>query len=99
MPFATTHTVALTGASGHLIDVQADVSPGHVATVLVGRPDASLNEARDRCRIPLVGRAVCAFRLAGRANCVSALVGRAKSASGRSKCPDALVGRAPPGAD
>ena len=54
MPFATSHTVALNGASGHLIDVQADVSPGQVATVLVGRPDASLNEARDRCRMAIV---------------------------------------------
>jgi magnesium chelatase family protein len=54
MPFATSHTVALTGAVGHLIDVQADVSPGQVATVLVGRPDASLNEARDRCRMAII---------------------------------------------
>ena len=29
MPFATAHTVSLHGALGHLIDVQADVSPGH----------------------------------------------------------------------
>ena len=54
MPFATSHTVALTGAVGHLIDVQADVSPGQVATVLVGRPDASLHEARDRCRMAIL---------------------------------------------
>ena len=54
MPFATSHTVSLTGALGHLIDVQADVSPGHVATVLVGRPDASLSESRDRCRMAIL---------------------------------------------
>lgn len=54
MPFATTRTVALDGAVGHLIDVQADVSPGTVATVMVGRPDASLNEARDRCRMAVI---------------------------------------------
>jgi magnesium chelatase family protein len=54
MPFATSRTVALTGAVGHLIDVQADVSSGHVATVLVGRPDAALNEARDRCRMAII---------------------------------------------
>ena len=46
MPFATTHTVCLNGALGHLIEVQADVSPGQVLTTLVGRPDVSLNEAR-----------------------------------------------------
>ena len=39
---------------GHLIDVQADVSPGQVATVLVGRPDAALNESRDRCRMAII---------------------------------------------
>ena len=54
MPFATTHTVSLHGAQGHLIDVQSDVSPGQVGVTLVGRPDASLNEARDRCRMALL---------------------------------------------
>jgi magnesium chelatase family protein len=50
MGFATAHTVTLAGASGHLIDVQVDLAQGVVATSLVGRPDASINEARDRCR-------------------------------------------------
>ncbi|MDT0203267.1 YifB family Mg chelatase-like AAA ATPase [Nocardioides sp. AE5] len=50
MPVATTHCVALQGAVGHLIDVQVDVSQGAVATSLVGRPDASINESRDRIR-------------------------------------------------
>ena len=53
MALATAHTVALQGALGHLIDVQADVSPGSPGTTLVGRPDASLNEARDRCRMAI----------------------------------------------
>jgi magnesium chelatase family protein len=51
MALATAHTVSLQGALGHLIDVQADVSPGQPGTTLVGRPDASLNEAKDRCRM------------------------------------------------
>ena len=51
MPVATTRTVSLQGALGHLIDVQADVSQGTVGTTVVGRPDVSLNEARDRCRM------------------------------------------------
>ena len=51
MAFATAHTVSLHGALGHLIDVQADVSPGTVGTTLVGRPDPSLHEARDRVRM------------------------------------------------
>lgn len=54
MPFATTHAVSLGGATGHLIDVQADVSHGIVATVLVGRPDPSLSESRDRCRMAII---------------------------------------------
>jgi magnesium chelatase family protein len=54
MPFATAHTVSLHGALGHLIDVQTDVSPGSVGTTLVGRPDATLSEARDRCRIAVI---------------------------------------------
>ncbi|MDN4172857.1 YifB family Mg chelatase-like AAA ATPase [Nocardioides sp. SOB77] len=53
MAFATAHTVSLQGAVGHLIEVQADVSPGIVATIVVGRPDVSLNEARDRCRMAI----------------------------------------------
>jgi magnesium chelatase family protein len=53
MAFATAHTVSLQGASGYLIDVQADVSPGVVGTTLVGRPDVALNEARDRCRMAI----------------------------------------------
>ena len=54
MAFATAHTVSLHGALGHLIDVQADVSPGLVGTTLVGRPDPSLYEARDRVRMAVI---------------------------------------------
>lgn len=50
MRFATACTISLEGATGHLIDVQVDVSQGVVKTALVGRPDASITEARDRCR-------------------------------------------------
>ena len=53
MAFATAHTVSLHGALGHLIDVQADVSPGVPGTSLVGRPDPSLHEARDRVRMAI----------------------------------------------
>jgi len=54
MPFATARTLSLHGAVGHLVDVQTDVSPGQVGLTLVGRPDVSLNEARDRCRMAIV---------------------------------------------
>jgi magnesium chelatase family protein len=48
--FATARTVALAGAVGHVVDVQVDVSQGTVHTAVVGRPDAAINEARERCR-------------------------------------------------
>ncbi|GAA1767314.1 YifB family Mg chelatase-like AAA ATPase [Nocardioides hankookensis] len=54
MPVATTRAVSLHGAVGHLIDVQTDVSPGQPGLTLVGRPDATLNEARDRCRMAII---------------------------------------------
>lgn len=54
MPFATAHAVSLHGAVGHLVDVQADVSPGQPGLTLVGRPDVSLREAGDRCRMAIL---------------------------------------------
>ena len=54
MPWATARTVTLTGLAGHVVDVQADVTQGLVSTTLVGRPDASVAEARDRCRTAIV---------------------------------------------
>jgi len=53
MAVATARAVSLNGAVGHLIDVQTDVSPGQPGLTLVGRPDTSLNEARDRCRMAI----------------------------------------------
>lgn len=50
MPVATAHTISLRGATGYLIDVQVDLSQGVVMTAMVGRPDASITEAKDRCR-------------------------------------------------
>ncbi len=54
MPFATSLGIALQGAVGHLIEVQADVSSGLVGTTVVGRADLSINEARDRCRMAIL---------------------------------------------
>lgn len=47
---ATARTVCLRGPIGHLVEVQVDVGRGTVATVMVGRADASVAEARERCR-------------------------------------------------
>jgi magnesium chelatase family protein len=54
MPFATAHTVALNGALGHLIDVQADVSQGQAGVTVVGRADAALREGQDRVRMAII---------------------------------------------
>jgi magnesium chelatase family protein len=51
---ARTRAVALVGVRGHLVEVEADLSPGVPSFVLVGLPDASLNESRDRVRAALV---------------------------------------------
>ena len=53
MAVATARTISLQGATGYLIDVQVDLSQGVVMTAMVGRPDASISEARDRCRAAL----------------------------------------------
>ena len=42
--------VGLVGLEGHLVEVEADVASGLPAFTLVGLPDASLVEARDRVR-------------------------------------------------
>lgn len=54
MGVAIAQTVTLDGALGHLVDVQVDVGPGVPGTVLVGRPDAAIHEARDRCKAAVV---------------------------------------------
>ncbi|MGA7203186.1 MAG: YifB family Mg chelatase-like AAA ATPase [Specibacter sp.] len=42
--------VALVGLNGHVIEVEADIGQTLPAFVLLGLPDASLNEARERIR-------------------------------------------------
>jgi magnesium chelatase family protein len=54
MAVATAYTTWLQGVTGHLIEVQADVSSGMVGTTVVGRADVAINEARERCRMAIV---------------------------------------------
>jgi magnesium chelatase family protein len=54
MALARTHSVALVGVQGHLIEVEADIAQGLPATILVGLPDTALREARDRIRAAIV---------------------------------------------
>ncbi len=54
MPLARTHSIALVGVQGHLVEVEADIENGMVALLLVGLPDTALREARDRIRSAIV---------------------------------------------
>jgi magnesium chelatase family protein len=54
MGFARTCSVALAGVDGVVVEVQADLEPGLAAFTLVGLPDKSLIESRDRVRAAIV---------------------------------------------
>ncbi|WP_405887257.1 YifB family Mg chelatase-like AAA ATPase [Streptomyces longwoodensis] len=54
MGFARTCSVALVGVDGVVVEVQADLEPGVAAFTLVGLPDKSLTESRDRVRAAVV---------------------------------------------
>ncbi len=53
MALARTRSVALVGVRGQVVDVEVDLGRGLPAVVIVGLPDAALNEARDRVRAAL----------------------------------------------
>lgn len=54
MPLARAHAVALVGIEGYRVEVEADISPGLPRCAVIGLPDTSLNEARDRLRAALL---------------------------------------------
>ena len=54
MPLARTHSVALIGVTGAVVEVEADIANGLVGMILVGLPDTALREARDRIRAAIV---------------------------------------------
>ncbi|MEV7727704.1 YifB family Mg chelatase-like AAA ATPase [Streptomyces sp. NPDC087917] len=54
MGFARACSVALVGVEGVLVEVQADLEPGVAAFTLVGLPDKTLVESRDRVRAAVV---------------------------------------------
>ncbi|BBH18223.1 hypothetical protein Back2_25100 [Nocardioides baekrokdamisoli] len=58
MAYGLAHTVSLRGAVGHLIDVQADVSPGQVGLTIVGRVDSAVSEGRDRVRMAIINSGI-----------------------------------------
>src|SRR5260370_42209703 len=54
MGLAKSHTVALAGMTGHMVDVEAHVSSGLPAVIMVGLPETALREARDRIRAAML---------------------------------------------
>lgn len=65
MGFARTHTVALIGLEGHLVEVEADIGQSLPAFVLLGLPDTALMDSRERIRsaaknsgVPLASRKI-----------------------------------------
>ena len=50
MRLARTWSVALVGIEAHVVEVEASIGGGLPRTVMVGLPDASLSESRDRCK-------------------------------------------------
>ncbi|MDQ1640885.1 MAG: magnesium chelatase family protein [Actinomycetota bacterium] len=54
MPLGRTRAVALVGVQGHIVEVEADLGQGVPSYALVGLPDASLSESRDRVRAAVV---------------------------------------------
>jgi magnesium chelatase family protein len=56
MSFGSTLAVALTGMEGHVVEVQAQLAFSVPGFTLVGLPDASLSEAKDRVRAAVLSR-------------------------------------------
>jgi magnesium chelatase family protein len=54
MSYARVLCVGLVGVTGHVIEVEADLSAGLPAIILTGLPDTALHEARDRVRAAVV---------------------------------------------
>jgi magnesium chelatase family protein len=54
MGIARAMAVALTGTDGHLVTVEADITSGLPATILLGLPGTALRETRDRVRAAVI---------------------------------------------
>lgn len=54
MGTARTHTAAVTGPEGHLIEVTADIADGLPETILTGLPNSVVRETRDRVRAAII---------------------------------------------
>ena len=54
MPLARAWSVALYGVDGRLVEIESDIGLGLPGVHLVGLPDASLHESKDRVRAAVV---------------------------------------------
>lgn len=54
MTLARTRAVALLGVVGHVVDVEAHLAQGLPGLTLIGLPDTSLSESRDRIRAAVI---------------------------------------------
>jgi magnesium chelatase family protein len=54
MALARTHSVALIGVTGQVVEIEVDIANGLVGTIMIGLPDTALREARDRIRAAIV---------------------------------------------
>jgi magnesium chelatase family protein len=52
--YARVHSAGLSGATGAVVEIEADVAAGLPHLVISGLPDAALHEARDRVRAAIV---------------------------------------------
>lgn len=50
MPLGRAYSVAVNGVEGQLVEIEADIGQGLPSVHLVGRPDTTLQESRDRVR-------------------------------------------------
>jgi magnesium chelatase family protein len=54
MATVRTHSVALTGLDGHLVEIEAEAGAGLTGLALSGLPETSLRETRDRVRAAII---------------------------------------------
>ncbi|WP_228002842.1 YifB family Mg chelatase-like AAA ATPase [Nocardia australiensis] len=54
MALGRAHSVAVTGVTGQLVEIEADIGQGLPSVHLVGLPDTALQESRDRVRSAVV---------------------------------------------
>ena len=58
MGLGTTAAVALTGLTGHVVEVQAQLAASVPGFTLVGLPDTALNESRERVRAAVLSTGI-----------------------------------------